>query len=127
MSIIDKLYDKYNAFAEKHSEKLPESIYVKPIIRKVLIFIFSILDKMFYFVPDEATLTCRNGEGYILEHGKNYSIKASGERLYLGVPSENARPLTANVDPAEFPVLEIQPVSHEGKAVSDKTPRPTVV
>ena len=91
------------------------------------IFIYSILDKMFYFVPDEATLTCRNGEGYILEHGKNYSIKASGERLYLGVPSENARPLTANVDPAEFPVLEIQPVSHEGKAVSDKTPRPTVV
>ena len=40
MSIIDKLYDKYNAFAEKHSEKLPESIYVKPIIRKVLIIIF---------------------------------------------------------------------------------------
>ena len=36
MSIIDKLYNKYNAFAEKHSEKLPESIYVKPIIRKVL-------------------------------------------------------------------------------------------
>ena len=40
MSIIDKLYDKYNAFAEKHSEKLPESIYVKPIIRKVLIILF---------------------------------------------------------------------------------------
>ena len=40
MSIIDKLYDKYNTFAETHSEKLPEAIYVKPIIRKVLIFIF---------------------------------------------------------------------------------------
>ncbi len=91
------------------------------------IFIYSILDKMFYFVPDEATLTCRSREGNILEHGKNYSIKVSGERLYLGVPPENARPLNANVDPAEFPVLEIQPFSHEGKASSDKTPRPTVV
>ena len=91
------------------------------------IFIYSILDKMFYFVPDEATLTCRSGEGDILEHGKNYSIKVSGERLYLGVPPENARPLTANVDPAEFPVLEIQPFSHEGNASLDKTPRPTVV
>ena len=40
MSIIDKLYDKYNAFAEKYSEKLPEAIYIKPIIRKVLIIIF---------------------------------------------------------------------------------------
>ncbi|MDA9689043.1 hypothetical protein N9V13_01320 [Betaproteobacteria bacterium] len=91
------------------------------------IFIYSILDKMFYIVPDEATLTCRNGEGEILEHGKNYSIKRSGERLYLGVPPENSRPLTANVNPAEFPVLEIQPFSHEGRAVADKTPRPTVV
>ena len=91
------------------------------------IFIYSILDKMFYFVPDEATLTCRSGEGNILEHGKNYSIKVSGERLYLGVPPETARPLNANVDPSEFPVLEIQPFSHEGKASSDKTPRPTVV
>ena len=88
---------------------------------------YSILDKMFYFIPDEATLTCRSGEGDILEHGRNYSIKVSGERLYLGVPPENARPLTANLDPAEFPVLEIQPFSHEGKASSDKTPRPTVV
>ena len=44
---------------------------------------------MFYFVPDEATLTCRSGEGDILEHGRNYSIKVSGERLYLGVPPEN--------------------------------------
>ena len=91
------------------------------------IFIYSILDKMFYFVPDEATLTCRSGEGNILEHGRNYSIKVSGERLYLGVPPENARPLNANVDPSEFPVLEIQPFSHEGKAISEKTPRPTVV
>ena len=91
------------------------------------IFIYSILDKMFYFVPEEATLTCRNGEGNILEHGKNYAIKVSGERLYLGVPPETARPLNANVDPSEFPVLEIQPFSHEGKASSDKTPRPTVV
>ena len=91
------------------------------------IFIYSILDKMFYFVPDEATLTCRSREGNILEHGKNYSIKVSGERLYLGVPPETARPLNANVDPSEFPVLEIQPFSHEGKASSDKTPRPTVV
>ena len=91
------------------------------------IFIYSILDKMFYFVPDEATLTCRSGEGNILEHGKNYSIKVSGERLYLGVPPETASPLNANVDPSEFPVLEIQPFSHEGKASSDKTPRPTVV
>ena len=40
MSIIDKLYDKYNTFAETYSEKLPESIYVKPIIRKVLIILF---------------------------------------------------------------------------------------
>ena len=40
MSIIDKLYDKYNTFAETHSEKLPEAIYIKPIIRKVLIIIF---------------------------------------------------------------------------------------
>ena len=40
MSIIDKLYDKYNSFAETHSEKLPEAIYVKPIIRKVLIILF---------------------------------------------------------------------------------------
>jgi len=91
------------------------------------IFIYSILDKMFYFVPDEATLTCRSREGDILEHGKNYSIKVSGERLYLGVPPETASPLNANVDPSEFPVLEIQPFSHEGKANSDKTPRPTVV
>ena len=91
------------------------------------IFIYSILDKMFYFIPDEATLTCRSGEGNILEHGKNYSIKVNGERLYLGVPPETARPLNANVDPSEFPVLEIQPFSHGGKASSDKTPRPTVV
>ena len=60
-------------------------------------------------------------------NGRNYAIKVSGERLYLGVPPENVKPLTANVDPAEFPVLEIQPFSHEGKAASDKTPRPTVV
>ena len=91
------------------------------------IFIYSILDKMYYFVPDEATLTCRSGEGDILEHGRNYSIKVSGERLYLGLPPENTRPLNANLDPAEFPVLEIQPFSHEGKVISDKTPRPTVV
>jgi len=91
------------------------------------IFIYSILDKMFYFVPDEATLTCRSREGNILEHGKNYSIKVGGERLYLGVPPETVRPLNANVDPSEFPVLEIQPLSHEGKASADKTPRPTVV
>ena len=103
-------------------------IYIKAkYVSRHQIFIYSILDKMFYFVPDEATLTCRSGEGDILEHGRNYSIKVSGERLYLGVPPENARPLTANVDPAEFPVLEIQPFSHEGNASLDKTPRPTVV
>ena len=103
-------------------------IYIKAkYVSRHQIFIYSILDKMFYFVPDEATLTCRSGEGDILEHGRNYSIKVSGERLYLGVPPENTRPLNANVDPAEFPVLEIQPFSHEGKAISDKTPRPTVV
>ena len=103
-------------------------IYIKAkYVSRHQIFIYSILDKMFYFVPDEATLTCRSGEGNILEHGRNYSIKVSGERLYLGVPPENARPLNANVDPAEFPVLEIQPFSHAGKANSDKTPRPTVV
>ena len=103
-------------------------IYVRAkYVSRHQIFIYSILDKMFYFVPDEATLTCRSGEGDILEHGRNYSIKVSGERLYLGVPPENVKPLTANVDPAEFPVLEIQPFSHEGKAASDKTPRPTVV
>ena len=103
-------------------------IYVRAkYVSRHQIFIYSILDKMFYFVPDEATLTCRSGEGDILEHGRNYSVKVSGERLYLGVPPENVKPLTANVDPAEFPVLEIQPFSHEGKAASDKTPRPTVV
>ena len=103
-------------------------IYIKAkYVSRHQIFIYSILDKMFYFVPDEATLTCRSGEGDILEHGKNYSIKVSGERLYLGVPPENGRPLNANVDPAKFPVLEIQPFSHEGKVISDKTPRPTVV
>ena len=103
-------------------------IYIKAkYVSRHQIFIYSILDKMFYFVPDEATLTCRSGEGDILEHGRNYSIKVSGERLYLGVPPENIRPLNANLDPAEFPVLEIQPFSHEGKVLSDKTPRPTVV
>ena len=103
-------------------------IYIKAkYVSRHQIFIYSILDKMFYFVPDEATLTCRSGEGDILEHGRNYSIKVSGERLYLGLPPENTRPLNANVDPAEFPVLEIQPFSHEGKVISDKTPRPTVV
>ena len=103
-------------------------IYIKAkYVSRHQIFIYSILDKMFYFVPDEATLTCRSREGNILEHGRNYSVKVSGERLYLGVPPENVRPLTANMDPAEFPVLEIQPFSHEGKASSDKTPRPTVV
>ena len=103
-------------------------IYIKAkYVSRHQIFIYSILDKMYYFVPDEATLTCRSGEGDILEHGRNYSIKVSGERLYLGLPPENTRPLNANLDPAEFPVLEIQPFSHEGKASSDKTPRPTVV
>ena len=57
---------------------------------------------MYYFVPDEATLTCRSGEGDILEHGRNYSIKVSGERLYLGLPPENTRPLNANLDPPNF-------------------------
>ena len=103
-------------------------IYIKAkYVSRHQIFIYSILDKMYYFVPDEATLTCRSGEGDILEHGRNYSIKVSGERLYLGLPPENTRPLNANLDPAEFPVLEIQPFSHEGKVISDKTPRPTVV
>ena len=103
-------------------------IYIKAkYVSRHQIFIYSILDKMYYFVPDEATLTCRSRAGDILEHGRNYSIKVSGERLYLGFPPENTRPLNANVDPAEFPVLEIQPFSHEGKVISDKTPRPTVV
>ncbi len=103
-------------------------IYIKAkYVSRHQIFIYSILDKMYYFVPDEATLTCRSGEGDIIEHGRNYSVKVSGERLYLGIPPENTRPLNANLDPAEFPVLEIQPFSHEGKVISDKTPRPTVV
>ena len=90
------------------------------------IFIFSILDKVFYFIPEEATLTCRNKEGDVLERGRNYPVKLTGERLYLGVPPEKTGPLTGNVDPAEFPVLEIQPLSHKGTSASDKTPRPTI-
>ena len=91
------------------------------------IFIYSILDKMFYSIPEEATLTCRNKEGEILERGKNYPVKITGERLYLGVPPEKIGHLTGNVDPAEFPVLELQPVSREETHATDKTPRPTIV
>ena len=90
------------------------------------LFVFSILEDIFYFIPDQASLTCRTMDGEILVRGRNYPLGNVGERLYFGFPVDSTAPLSGNVDPAKFPVLEIQYRKREGKPLQIKTPIPTI-
>ena len=90
------------------------------------LFVFSILEDIFYFIPDQASLTCRTMDGEILVRGRNYLLRNVGERLYFGFPVDSTGPISGNVDPAKFPVLEIQYKKREGKPLQTKTPIPTI-
>ena len=90
------------------------------------LFVFSILEDVFYFIPDQASLTCRTMDGEILVRGRNYLLRSVGERLYFGFPVDSTGPISGNVDPAKFPVLEIQYKKREGKPLQTKTPIPTI-
>ena len=87
------------------------------------LIVFYALDQLLFYVPEEASLTCVDISGRKLELGRLYSVSSSGNRLYFGYPKDHSGPMTGNMNPEEFPVVEIKATESSEKLYT-KTPRP---
>ena len=94
----------------------------KYVSRNQLIVFFA-LDQLLFYVPEDASLTCVDKIGKKLELGRLYSVSSSDNRLYFGYPKDHSGPMTGNMNPAEFPIIEIESID-EVEKLHTKTPRP---
>ncbi len=88
------------------------------------IIIIPVMEDICYFVPEEASLTCATKDSEKIIPSKIYKVNNSGVRLYCGHSVDHNEVVTGNINPAEYPVIELRlPNSYKAR-VFQKTPQP---
>jgi hypothetical protein len=91
------------------------------------LIILEIMDQVYYYLPESASLSCMREDGLILEKLKLYPLKhKEAVNLRTGIPSEGTTQISPSGSHAEYASIQIfienaSPQNHDG------TPRPKAV
>ena len=91
------------------------------------LIVLEIMGQVYYYLPDNASLSCMREDGLILEKLKLYPLKHKGAvTLRTGIPSEGTTQIIPSGSHAEYASIQIfledaSPQNHDG------TPRPKAI